>query len=285
MAAKIIDGKALAAQVKGELRGRAAALAKKHGRKPGIAVVLVGDNPASQAYVRNKIRDAEELGFYAEKHELPENTPEKKVMALVERLNKDAKIDGFLVQLPLPKHINAERVTQAVLPEKDIDGLTAVSQGRLAVGMRGHVACTPRGIMRIIDSVNYPLEGKEAVVIGRSNIVGKPVALLLLERNCTVTICHSRTKDLGKHTKRADVLVVAVGKPGLITKDMVKAGAMVIDVGTTKVGDRLRGDVDFEKVREIAGWITPMPGGVGPMTRACLLENALDAAGRAAERK
>ncbi len=278
MAAKIINGKEVSRKLREEVKERAGKFRNRFGKRPGLAVVIVGENPASQIYVRNKIKACEELGLYSEKHELPESTSEEALMRLVEKLNNDDNIHGFLVQLPLPKHINSSRITQGVSPDKDVDGFTYASQGKMLIGEEGFIACTPKGIMRLIDSTGERLEGKEAVVIGRSNITGKPSALLLLNRNCTVTICHSRTKGLGEHTKRAEILVVAAGKPGLVTKDMVGEGAIVIDVGTTRVEGKLKGDVDFDGVSEIAGWITPVPGGVGPMTIACLMENTLDAA-------
>ena len=275
----IIDGKLEAQKVREGLKQRVADIVKKRGRAPKLCVVLVGDDPASQAYVRNKEKGCEALGMISEVQRIPATIKEKELIDLVFHLNKDKTIDGLLVQLPLPKHINTEAVLSQVSPEKDVDGLHPLNMGLLLRGeQNGLVACTPQGIMHLILSTGCDLVGKNAVVVGRSNIVGKPVALLLLQKHATVTICHSRTNDLGEVCRRADVLVAAVGSPGIIQGDMLKPGAVVIDVGTNRVGDKWVGDVDFESAKEKAGFITPVPGGVGPMTIAMLLKNTLLAA-------
>ena len=280
MTAKIIDGKALAASVRAALKGRVNALVTQ-GHKPGLAVILVGDNPASQVYVRNKLRSCAEVGIESFSYHLSSETTEKELLELIDKLNKDSAVDGILVQLPVPKQINPAAVIAAISPEKDVDGFHVVNAGLLLTRSKGQkdncfVPCTPAGIMRMIDTTGIDLSGKTAVVVGRSNIVGKPIALLLLERNATVTIAHSRTKDLAALTKTADVLVVAVGREKTVTADMVKPGALVIDVGINRnAAGHLCGDVDTEPVKEVAGWITPVPGGVGPMTIAMLLENAV----------
>ncbi len=268
----LIDGKKIAKEILDNLR------AKVRGRavKPGLAVVLVGKNPASVLYTGMKTETCSEIGFYSEKHELSEDTSEERLLELVGSLNRDDRIHGILVQLPLPKHIDEKKVMLAIDPEKDADGFHPMNLGKLVIGEPGLVSCTPLGCMKLIDSTGVSLEGKEAVVVGASVIVGKPLMYLLLNREMTVTICHIKTRDLASHTRRADVLIAAAGSPGLIKKDMVKRGAVVIDVGTTMVNKKATGDVDYE-VRDIAGFVTPVPGGVGPMTIACLMENTYKA--------
>ena len=282
MTAQIIDGKALAAQVRTEVTQRVAAL-KAQGVTPGLAVILVGDNPASQVYVRNKVKACEDSGLYSvlEKHDA--SMTEAELLARVEALNNDPSIHGILVQLPLPAHIDAQKVIEAISPAKDVDGFHIASAGALMTGMPGFWPCTPYGCMKMLESIGYELKGKHAVVIGRSNIVGKPMALMLLAQDATVTVCHSRTSNLKEHTLQADVIVAAVGRRGLLTADMVKPGAVVLDVGMNRNDEgRLCGDVDFDGVKEVAGFITPVPGGVGPMTIAMLLVNTLQAAERTA---
>ena len=280
MAATLLDGKAMAQEVCALARERAAALAEK-GRQPGLAVILVGNDPASEIYVRNKGRACEDTGIRSETIHLPADTAQETLEEEIARLNADPAIHGILVQLPLPAHLDADRALAAIRPEKDVDGFHPVNAGRLLAGQDTVLPCTPRGAMYMLKSTGLPLSGKEAVVVGRSNIVGKPMALLLLRENCTVTLCHSRTADLAAHTRRADILVAAVGRPGLITADMVKPGAVVIDVGINRVEGKVVGDVDFAGVRETAGWITPVPGGCGPMTIAMLMLNTVEAAERA----
>jgi len=286
MTAKIIDGKAIAARIRQEIAEEVAALREKHGLVPGLAAVLVGENPASQAYVRSKGRACEKAGIYSTKPTLPEDATQEEVEALVRELNDDPNIDGILVQLPLPRHLNEEAILGAISLEKDVDGFHPINIGRLV--MKGReplfVPCTPAGIIVLIDEAGTEIEGAEAVVVGRSNIVGIPVAALLRNRNATVTVCHSRTRDLPKITRRADILVAAIGRPQMIRGDWIKPGATVIDVGinrvedpTAKRGYRLVGDVAFDEAVEVAGAITPVPGGVGPMTIAMLLRNTLTA--------
>jgi methylenetetrahydrofolate dehydrogenase (NADP+)/methenyltetrahydrofolate cyclohydrolase len=278
MTARIIDGTALSRDIRAELRKRASQLTHR-GRQPGLAAVLVGDNPASQIYVRHKVKACGDVGVYSEVHELAQQATEPEVLERIHALNADPKVHGILVQLPLPKQINQARVLAAVAVEKDVDGFHLQNVGGLVVGNPGQVPCTPAGCMAMLDWIGIDLTGQEAVVVGRSNIVGKPMALLLLQRSATVTICTSKTRDLGAHTRRADVLVVATGKPRLVTADMVKAGAVVIDVGINRMPDgKLVGDVDFDAVKEKASWITPVPGGVGPMTITMLLANTIRAA-------
>ena len=274
--ATIIDGKALSAAIKDEVRAQVPALEKQYGRKPCLCVIIVGENPASQVYVRNKVRAAEYVGIDSLKIELPADTTEEALLGRIAALNADPSVDGILVQLPLPKHINEEKVIDAIAQEKDVDGFHPANVSGLWLGKDCVVPCTPAGVMRLIDWTGVSLSGRQAVVVGRSNIVGKPVAKLLLDRNATVTIAHSRTADLGAVTRQADVLVVAVGRAGLITGDMVKPGAVVIDVGMNRDAEgKLCGDVDFSSCAEVAGWITPVPGGVGPMTIAMLMVNTL----------
>lgn len=253
---------------------------KEKGLVPGLAVVLVGEDPASQVYVRNKGLACEAVGIYSRTVRLPAETAEEELLNTIDELNTDGQIHGILVQLPLPKHLNEAKVLARILPEKDVDGFHISNAGKLFTSQDGVVACTPKGILYMLKEAGVPLEGKEAVVIGRSNIVGKPVAMLLLQENCTVTICHSRTKDLAAHCRRADVLVAATGKAKFVTRDMVKPGAAVIDVGINRVDGKVVGDVDYGPVSEVAGYITPVPGGVGKMTISMLIENTLEAACR-----
>ena len=272
----IIDGKAISLAVKDEVRAEVAELFARYGRKPCLCVIIVGENPASQVYVRNKVKAAEYTGMESRLIELPASVSEAELLAQIAALNEDAGVDGILVQLPLPKHINEEKVIDAISPAKDVDGFHPSNVAGLWLGKDCVLPCTPAGIMRLIDSTGCELSGKTAVVVGRSNIVGKPVAKLLLDRNATVVIAHSRTADLGAVTRQADVLVVAVGKAGLVTGDMVKPGAVVIDVGMNRDSSgRLCGDVDFASCVDVAGWITPVPGGVGPMTIAMLMKNTI----------
>ena len=272
----IIDGKALSAVVKDEVRDAVPVLEKKYGRKPCLCVIIVGEDPASQVYVRNKVKAASYTGMDSKLIELPVSTREDALLRKIAELNEDAAVDGILVQLPLPKQIDEEKIIDAIAPEKDVDGFHPSNVAGLWLGKKCTVPCTPAGIMRLIDSTGIELKGKSAVVVGRSNIVGKPVAKLLLDRHATVTIAHSRTADLGAVTRGADVLVSAVGKAGLIKRDMIKPGAVVIDVGMNRDAEgKLCGDVDFEGCKDKASWITPVPGGVGPMTIAMLMKNTL----------
>ncbi|MBQ6960139.1 MAG: bifunctional methylenetetrahydrofolate dehydrogenase/methenyltetrahydrofolate cyclohydrolase FolD [Clostridia bacterium] len=275
----LMDGKVLAAEQMAKLKNRVDAL-KASGRTVGLAVILVGDDPASQVYVRNKGKACEELGILSETLRLPAETTQEELEAEIDRLNKDSRIDGILVQLPLPKHLDEAKALAKIIPEKDVDGFHIENAGKLFTGQPGVVACTPKGILHMLKASGVPLKGKEAVVIGRSNIVGKPVAMLLLNENCTVTICHSRTADLASHTRRADILVAAVGKPKFVTADMVKPGAAVVDVGINRVDGKVVGDVDFDSVEKVAGYISPVPGGVGKMTICMLMENTVEAAER-----
>ena len=282
MNAKIIDGNALARTVRNEVALRVTAL-KARGIQPGLAVVLVGDDPASAVYVRNKVKDCEEVGIASTLDRLPASTSEAALLARIDQLNADPKVHGILVQLPLPAHINEHRVIEAIAPAKDADGFHVSNVGLLLTGKPLFRPCTPYGVMRMLEHAGTPLEGAHAVVIGRSNIVGKPQALMLLAAGATVTICHSRTRDLAAQVRQADVVVAAVGKVGLVTADMIKPGATVIDVGMNRDAQgKLCGDVDFAGVSQVAGAITPVPGGVGPMTRAMLLVNTIEAAERLA---
>lgn len=282
MTAKLIDGLALSKQLRSDVAQRAAAL-KARGITPGLAVVLVGDNPASQVYVRNKVKACEDSGLHSVLEKYEASMTEAQLLARIEALNHDPSIHGILVQLPLPAHIDAHKVIESISPAKDVDGFHVASAGALMVGQPGFWPCTPYGCMKMLESIGYELKGKHAVVIGRSNIVGKPMALMLLQQNATVTICHSATQDLKAMTLQADVIVAAVGKQKVLTADMVKPGAVVIDVGMNRNDEgKLCGDVDFESVKQVAGWITPVPGGVGPMTITMLLVNTLEAAERAA---
>ena len=280
MSAHIIDGNALAQHWREQVARDCVAL-QARGVKPGLAVLLVGDNPASQVYVRNKVKACEQAGLHSVLEQLPADLSESDLLERVEALNRDPLIHGILVQLPLPAHIDAHKVIEAIDPAKDVDGFHVASAGALMTGLPGFWPCTPHGCMKMLESIGYPLSGKHAVVIGRSNIVGKPMALMLLAQNATVTICHSRTVNLKALTLQADVIVAAVGQRNTVTADMVKPGAVVIDVGMNRnEAGKLCGDVDFEAVRQIAGHITPVPGGVGPMTIAMLLVNTLESARR-----
>jgi methylenetetrahydrofolate dehydrogenase (NADP+)/methenyltetrahydrofolate cyclohydrolase len=282
MSARIIDGNALARSVRNEVAARVRALSQR-GVKPGLAVVLVGDDPASAVYVRNKVKDCEEVGIASTLDRLPAVTSEAALLARIAQLNADPAVHGILVQLPLPAHIDEHRVIEAISPAKDADGFHVSNVGLLMTGKPLFRPCTPYGVMKMLEHAGTSLEGAHAVVIGRSNIVGKPQALMLLAAGATVTVCHSRTRGLADHTRRADVIVAAVGKAGLLTADMVKPGATVIDVGMNRGADgKLCGDVDYIGVSQVAGAITPVPGGVGPMTRAMLLVNTIEAAERSA---
>jgi methylenetetrahydrofolate dehydrogenase (NADP+)/methenyltetrahydrofolate cyclohydrolase len=282
MTAQLIDGNALSRKIRAEVSGRIEAL-KARGVEPTLAIVLVGDDPASQVYVKHKVNDSSETGLTANLERYPASMTEAELLARILALNEDPKVHGILVQLPLPPHMDSHRVIEAISPAKDVDGFHVASAGALMVGQPGFWPCTPHGCMKMLESIGYDLRGKHAVVIGRSNIVGKPMAMMLLAKSATVTICHSATRDLPALTRQADVVVAAVGKRNILTADMVKPGAVVIDVGMNRKDDgKLAGDVDFDGVREVAGWITPVPGGVGPMTRAMLLVNTLEAAERAA---
>src|SRR5215472_9712506 len=275
----IIDGKAVAKEVQKQIKEEVEGLERRWGLVPGLAVVLVGDDPASHIYVRNKEKACKEVGIKSFEHLLPATITEKELLVLVQQLNKDKNVHGILVQLPLPPHIRAEKVLETVSPYKDIDGFHPINQGRLMLGGDGFKPCTPMGIMKLLQAVGCDPKGKNAVVVGRSNIVGKPVALMLLERHATVTICHSRTASLRDEVARADILVVAIGKAGLVRGEWVKPGAVVIDVGVNRLSSgKLSGDVEFETAKERAAWITPVPGGVGPMTICMLLYNTLKAA-------
>ena len=279
---KLIDGKAIAADIRAELKLRTAAIEEKYHKKIGLAVVLIGNDPASQVYVRNKVKACEEAGIRSFRHDPPEETTQKQAEELVSALAEDENIHGILIQLPLPKGLDEKRLLALIPPEKDVDGFLAENIGRLALKEEGTVACTPLGVMEMLKRSGISPAGKNAVVVGRSNIVGRPMALLLLNADATVTVCHSKTKNLKEECLRADILVAAIGKAKFITADMVKEGAVVIDVGMDRdENGKLCGDVDFENVKEKASYITPVPGGVGPMTIAMLLKNTCDAAERA----
>lgn len=283
MAGRVIDGKAIAADVRKEVAADVAALKSEHGITPGLAVVLVGEDPASQVYVRNKGKQTEEAGMQSFEHRLPDTTSEADILALVQQLNNDPSVHGILVQLPLPKHVDSNKVLNTVLPDKDVDGFHPVNVGRLSIGERALVPCTPVGSVILAKTVHQDLTGMNAVVIGRSNIVGKPVAQLLLKENCTVTIAHSRTRNIGKVVKEADLVIAAVGVPEMVRGNWIKPGATVIDVGINRVPgengkSKLVGDCNYEECARVAGAITPVPGGVGPMTIACLLKNTVEAA-------
>ena len=282
MTAQLIDGVALSKKIRAEVAQRAAALTAR-GVRPGLAVVLVGDNPASAVYVRNKVKACEESGLRSVMEKYDASLSEAELLARVEALNNDPSVHGILVQLPLPKHIDAHKVIETISPAKDVDGFHVASAGALMVGQPGFKPCTPYGCMKMLEAIGVSPAGKHAVVIGRSNIVGKPMAMLLLQANATVTVCHSGTPDLGAMTRQADIVVAAVGKRNVLTADMVKPGAVVIDVGMNRTDEgKLCGDVDFDGVKEVASWITPVPGGVGPMTITMLLVNTIEAAERAA---
>jgi len=295
VAAKILDGRQIASQMREELKGRIAKLAQQ-GIRPGLAVILVGDDPASKSYVTAKEKACEEIGIFSSDNRLAAATTETDLLGLIERFNRDPKIHGILVQLPLPKHINEERILNAICPEKDVDGFHPVNVGRMVIGQRCFLPCTPHGVVQMLVRSGVVLEGAEVVIVGRSNIVGKPLANLLIQKgrmgNATMTICHTKTRNLAEHVRRADIVIAAAGRPRTITADMVKEGAVVIDVGVNRVEDasakngyRLVGDVDFEAVRQKASMITPVPGGVGPMTITMLLYNTVESAERAAENR
>ena len=282
MTAHLIDGVALSRRLRAEVSARAAALAAA-GHTPGLAVILVGEDPASQVYVRNKVRACHEHGLHSVFEQYPAQLSEAELLERIRHLNADASIHGILVQLPLPRHIDAQRVVETIAAHKDVDGFHLASAGALVLGRPGFRPCTPYGCMKMLESIGCDPRGKHAVVVGRSAIVGKPMALLLLQANATVTVCHSATPDLGHHTRQADIVVAAVGRRNLLTAGMVKPGAVVLDVGMNRRDDgRLCGDVDFDAVRQVAGWITPVPGGVGPMTITMLLVNTIEAAEHAA---
>ncbi len=281
MGAQIIDGKKISAEIREELRPRVEKLTVQ-GNKPGLAVVLVGSDPASQVYVRNKERACEKLGILSVKHALPEETSQEEILNLVENLNRDSSIHGILVQLPLPSHVNEKEVLYAISPEKDVDGFHPQNLGRLVIGDPLYLPCTPWGVQELLLRSDVEVEGKNVVIFGRSNIVGKPLSMMLIQKakgaNATVTICHTRTREPKFFTRSADILIAAAGSPSLVTADMVKEGAVVIDVGINKVNDRLVGDVDFAEVSKVASRITPVPGGAGPMTIAMLMSNTVKAA-------
>jgi methylenetetrahydrofolate dehydrogenase (NADP+)/methenyltetrahydrofolate cyclohydrolase len=280
MAAQILDGKSLAASIRAELQREVAALVQR-GVRPGLAVILAGDDPASKVYVRNKTRACEEVGVRSQQIDYPASVTQAELIARISKLNADPAVHGILMQLPLPKGIDAGRVLEAIAPAKDVDGFHEANLGALMAGRPGVVPCTPLGCVRLIERAGVQVAGRHAVVLGRSNIVGKPLAQLLLQRDATVTICHSKSGNLADFTRQADILIAAVGRAKLVTGAMVKPGACVVDVGINRLPDgKLAGDVDFEAVRPVAGWITPVPGGVGPMTIAMLLENCIRAASR-----
>ena len=277
--ANIINGKEISAQIRAEISQKVKEYNAKTGKLPGLAVVIVGENPASQVYVRNKKKACEQVGFNSWVYEMPENTTQEELNALVDKLNNEENVHGILVQLPLPKHLDEEQVILRIKPEKDVDAFHPYNVGRITIGNPKFLPCTPAGIMELLHRSNIEISGKECVVIGRSNIVGKPMSLLLLSENGTVTVCHSKTRDLKEVCRRADIIVVAIGKADFVTADMVKEGAVVIDVGMNRnVEGKLTGDVDFESVSQVASYITPVPGGVGPMTITMLLQNTLRAA-------
>lgn len=276
--ANLIDGKAVSARVKEEVRIETEALSAKYGKRPGLAVVIVGNDPASRVYVNNKKKACEAVGFTSFEYALPEETTQEELLELVHTLNEDPNVNGILVQLPVPRQIDDKAIINAISPEKDVDAFHPSNVGRIMIGEYAFLPCTPAGVMELIDSTGTEISGKKCVVIGRSNIVGKPMAMLLLHRSGTVTICHSRTQDLASITREADILVAAVGRANFVTADMVKEGAVVIDVGMNRLENgKLCGDVDFEAVSPKASWITPVPGGVGPMTIAMLMRNTLTA--------
>ena len=280
MTAQILDGNALGQKLRAGFKQRAEELAAQ-GVRPGLAVILVGEDPASQVYVRNKVNACAQAGFHSEKHTYAADVEPKVVFDKIVELNTDPKIHGILVQLPLPKHFDADAVLDAIAPEKDVDGFRAENVGALMQGQPCFIPCTPYGAMKFFEEAGVNLKGKEAVIVGRSNIVGKPMAMLLMHAGATVTVCHSQTRDLKAHCQRADILVAAIGKPKMITGDMIKPGAIVIDVGINRLPDgKLCGDVDFESAKEVASFITPVPGGVGPMTITMLLANTLESAER-----
>lgn len=272
----VIDGKHVSSVMRESILKEVTTL-KTKGIVPGLAVVIVGGNPASQSYVRSKERACDKLGMYSEKYELKDDVTEQEILTLIESLNRNNNIHGILIQLPLPEHIDEARVIEAIDPRKDVDGFHPVNVGKLSIGLEGLKSCTPYGVIQLLEHYKLPIEGKHAVILGRSNIVGKPIGALLLQRNATVTICHSRTKNLNDILLSADILVVAIGKPNFVTADMVKEGAVVIDVGINRVDDQLVGDVAYDTVKDVASYITPVPGGVGPMTITMLMYNTLEA--------
>jgi len=289
MPAQILDGKSIAQEIREEIKKEVIELKEKHGIVPGLVTILVGENPASVSYVTAKQRTAHELGFYSVQENLPENVSEDELLKLIDKYNRDEKIHGILVQLPLPKHINERKVLYAIDPRKDVDGFHPVNVGKLVIGEPCFIPCTPYGILILLAKTGVPVDGADVVVIGRSNIVGKPIANLLMQKrkpvgNATVTVCHTGTKDIASHSRRADILIVAAGVPKFVTADMVKEGAVVIDVGVNRIGTtpdgkaKLCGDVDFESAKEKASFITPVPGGVGPMTITMLMKNTLESA-------
>jgi methylenetetrahydrofolate dehydrogenase (NADP+)/methenyltetrahydrofolate cyclohydrolase len=283
MPAQLLDGVALSKKIRTEITARGAIVTAK-GIRPGLAVIVVGENPASQVYVRNKVKACEDVGFHSVLERYSAELSEQELLDRIATLNSDPTIHGILVQLPLPEHIGAERVLEAIAPDKDVDGFHVANAGALMVGQPSFKPCTPYGCMKILESIDYPIRGARAVIVGASNIVGKPMAMLLLQAGATITICNSKTRDLAHHTKDADILVVATGKPKMITGDMIKTGAVVIDVGINRLPDgKLCGDVDFDTAKYVGGWITPVPGGVGPMTITMLLMNTLEAAEKVAK--
>lgn len=283
MAAKLLDGRIMAAELEQELQKRVEAVSAR-GVTPGLTVILVGEDPASQTYVSNKEKACARLGIRSRTLRMPQSATQQELEDAIREANADASVHGILVQLPLPRHLDSDRALSLILPEKDVDGFHDINAGRLSRGLDCVVACTPKGALHMLKRAGIPLQGREAVVVGRSNIVGKPMALLLLQENATVTVCHSRTADLAEHTRRADILVAAIGKPRFITADMVKEGAVVVDVGINRVDGKLCGDVDFDAVSQKASYITPVPGGVGKMTIAMLMDNTVSAAEKAADR-
>ena len=279
MSAQIIDGKAIAAQLRQQIKQRIDARIAGGKRVPGLAVIMVGNDPASEVYVRNKRKACEEAGLQSYAYDLPDTTPHDKLLALIDELNEDPQVDGILVQLPLPAHIDSETIIERIRPDKDVDGFHPYNVGRLALRVPVLRPCTPRGIMTLLESTGQPVKGQDCVVVGASNHVGRPMTLELLLAGCTVTTCHRFTHDLESHVRRADIVVVAVGKPGIVKGDWIKPGAVVIDVGINRNDEgKLIGDIEFEEAKQNAGWITPVPGGVGPMTVATLLQNTVDAA-------
>ena len=280
MTARIIDGKGIAAEIRGDLKKQVAELTAQ-GKTPGLEVILVGDDPASTVYVRNKERACKEVGINSTVHRLPAETTREELLGLIEKLNNDATVHGILVQLPLPSHLDEDEVINAISPKKDVDGFHPINAGKLLIGDDdAFVACTPAGVLELVKRTGVSIKGQNVVIVGRSNIVGKPAAVLFLREHATVTVCHSRTKDVAEECRRADILIAAVGRPEMIKKDWVKPGAVVIDVGINRVDGKLVGDVDFENVKEVAGAITPVPGGVGPMTIAMLLRATVESVAR-----
>lgn len=271
----LLNGKEFSKKLKNNLKLEVENLIKENNVTPGLAIILVGNNPASEIYVRNKVKDATNCGIYAELIRYDESITQEELVESINKLNNNDLFHGIIVQLPLPKHINEQVIIDTISPDKDVDGFGILNKGKLFSGLESIESATPKGIMRLLEEYNIEIKGKNAVVVGRSNIVGKPMAIMLLNKHATVTICHSRTENLSEITKKADILVVAIGKAKYITKDMVKEGAVVIDVGTNRVNDKLVGDVDFENVEQVASYITPVPGGVGPLTIASLLENTV----------